>query len=54
MVLFYDYKFSRMGISKILNSLFIWFFFIMINFQKWEYKGMKVFFACCFNILIGI
>ena len=44
MVLFYDYKFSKMGISKILNNLFIWFFFIIINFQKWVYKGMRVFF----------
>ena len=52
MVLFYDYKFSKMGISKILNNLFIWFFFIIINFQKWVYKAMRAFFACCFNILI--
>ena len=40
-VLFYDYKSSKMGISKILNNLFIWFFFIIINFQKWVYKYTK-------------
>ena len=53
-VLFYDHKSSKMGISKILNNSFIWFFFIIINFEKWVYKAMRVFFACCFNILIGI
>ena len=45
MVLFYDYKFLKMGIpGNEWFFLFLWFFFLITNFQKWVYKGMGSFF----------
>ena len=34
MVLFNDYKFSKMGIQE-NEGFFVWFFFMISNFQKW-------------------
>ena len=45
MVLFYDYKFLKMGIpGNEWFFLFLWFFFLITNFQKWVYKEMGSFF----------